>query len=262
MLPFDFLGAIASRRFLGVPVETHASIGSTNDEAFRRASEGAAEGLIVVAGAQTEGRGRQGRAWFDAPGQSLLFSVLLMPAIPLPSYPLLALALACTIADAGGEAAGGVTLDVKWPNDVLHEGKKLCGVLAESRALAPGVTPTLVIGAGVNGNQLPGDFPPEIQSRATSLRIAGGGDRIDLAALFANVLDRYAGCIALARGGDPRALLERLRPRLPEEGSTVRVVLTDRAVEGLVESVTETGALRVRNRASGVLETLVAGVME
>lgn len=261
-MPFDFMSAIASRRFLGVPVEAHAEIGSTNDEVFRRASEGAAQGLVVVAETQTAGRGRQGRLWLDSPGQSLLFSVLLQPTIPLPSYPLLALALACSIAEAGSEAAGGALLDVKWPNDVLHQGKKLCGVLAESRALAPGAAPALVVGAGVNGNQLEADFPPEIRGRATSLCAAAKGARIDLAALFAGILDRYADYIALARGGDPRSLFERVRPWLPAEGARVRVTLGERAVEGLVESVTETGALRVRDHASGALETLAAGVME
>ena len=86
--------SLPSIRFLGVPVERHASIGSTNDEAFRRADEGAPEGLVVLADAQTAGRGRQGRAWWDAPGASLLFSILLRPTLPLAQCPLLALALA------------------------------------------------------------------------------------------------------------------------------------------------------------------------
>ena len=254
--------AIASQRFLGVPVEVHALLDSTNDEAFRRARDGAPEGLVVVAGAQTAGRGRQGRLWFDTPGRSLLFSILLRPSIPLPSFPLLSLALAGSIAEAGRDAAGGARLDVKWPNDVLHRGKKLCGVLAESRPLAPGGAPLLVIGAGVNGNQLEDDFPPEIRARATSLRIARGGDSIDLAALFGATLARFGDSLALARGGDPRPLFQRVRPWLPERGASVRVTLGERALEGSVEEVTEEGALRVRDRASGRLETVVAGALE
>ncbi len=261
------MSAIASQRFLGVPVEVHPLLGSTNDEAFRRALEGAPEGLVVVAEAQSAGRGRHGRSWLDSPGQSLLFSILLAPSIPLPSYPLLALALAGAIAEAGREvvrreAVGGEPMSVKWPNDVIHRGRKLCGVLAESRSLAPGKAPLLMIGAGVNGNQLANDFPPEIRERATSLRIAAGGRHVDLAAFFESALARYAEALALARGRDSGALFERVRPWLPEPGASVRVVLGERVVEGSVEGVTQTGALRIRDRVSGEVESVAAGVLE
>ncbi|HZV91304.1 MAG TPA: biotin--[acetyl-CoA-carboxylase] ligase, partial [Candidatus Nitrosocosmicus sp.] len=113
-------------RFLGVPIERHASLGSTNDEALRRAMEGAPEGVVVLADVQTAGRGRQGRGWNDVPGASLAFSVVLRPALPLPRLPLLALAMACSVAEAA-EALTGSTYDVKWPNDVLFEGRKVCG---------------------------------------------------------------------------------------------------------------------------------------
>ncbi len=255
------MSAIAAQRFLGVPVEAHLCLGSTNDEALRRAREGAREGLVVVAEEQSAGRGRHGATWFGGAGKSLLFSVLLKPVIPLPSYPLLALALACAVAEAGGDSVGA-TLDVKWPNDVLHRGRKLCGVLAESRALEPGLAPMLVVGAGVNVNQLESDFPEEIRGRATSLRLAAGGREIGLPSLLAETLARYEGCLALAGDGDPGALFERVRPRLPARGASVRVMLGGRTVEGSVEEVTATGALRVRDRKSGTVEVLSAGILE
>jgi BirA family biotin operon repressor/biotin-[acetyl-CoA-carboxylase] ligase len=248
-------------RVLGFPVERHLSLDSTNDEAFRRAQEGAPEGLVVSAYHQTTGRGRHGRTWFDESGRSLMFSILLRPKIPLPSYPLLALALASSVADAGGEILGE-PLAIKWPNDVLHRGRKLCGILAESRALRPGESPALVLGAGVNVNLLEEDFPEEIRPRATSLRIAAGGREIPMAPLLESILSRFDREVTLTRQGDPTALFGRVRARLPERGAHVRVALPGRVVEGELLDVVETGALRVRDQASGAVETVAAGVLE
>jgi BirA family biotin operon repressor/biotin-[acetyl-CoA-carboxylase] ligase len=238
------------------PVEWHASLGSTNDEAFRRAAEGAPSGLVVAADTQTAGRGRQGRTWQDAPGRSLLFSLLLRPAVPMASWPLLGLAMAASVAEAGSEATGA-TLAVKWPNDVLWRGRKLCGVLAESR----GAPPSMVIGAGVNVEQAEEDFPPELRGRAASLRLAAGSRSVPLErrALLEDVLRRFDARLALARGGDPRPLFEALRPHLPAEGMRVAVRVGARLVEGDVDAVLETGALRVREARSGALETVAAG---
>jgi BirA family transcriptional regulator, biotin operon repressor / biotin---[acetyl-CoA-carboxylase] ligase len=257
----DLIAGISEQRFLGIPVESHPSLGSTNDEAFRRAREGAPEGLVVVAGHQTAGKGRLGRSWFDEAGRSLMFSILLKPTLPLRSFPLLALALASAVADAGSEIAGE-PLTIKWPNDVLHRGRKLCGVLAESRALRAGEAPALVLGAGVNVNLLEWDFPPELRPSATSLRIAAGSGEIPLAPLLASILARFHRDLALTRGGDPGALYASVRPRLPERGARVRIALPERAVEGELLDVTDGGALRVREAASGRIEILAAGVME
>jgi BirA family biotin operon repressor/biotin-[acetyl-CoA-carboxylase] ligase len=261
--------------FRGIPVEWHASIGSTNDEAFRRAAEGAPEGLVVAADTQTAGRGRQGRAWQDLPGRSLLFSILLEPALPLPSWPLLGLAMAASVAGAG-RALAGAALDVKWPNDVLWRGRKVCGILAESRAVARGGTeaprsdagsaagrPLLVIGTGINVDQAEENFPPDLRGRAASLRLASDGRAldgpIDRRALLADVLRRFEAALALARGGDPLPLFAALRPHLPAAGARVAVRVGDRLLEGDVDAVLETGALRVREAHTGALETIAAG---
>ncbi|HYR68943.1 MAG TPA: biotin--[acetyl-CoA-carboxylase] ligase [Candidatus Dormibacteraeota bacterium] len=253
--------------FLGVPVERHASIGSTNDEAFRRADEGAPEGLVVVAQAQTAGRGRQGRSWWDTPGASLLFSVLLRPSIPLPQCPLLALALACCVADAGTEATGAA-LGIKWPNDVLHDGRKLCGVLAESRVSgassrvsgAPSTKrPAVVVGAGVNVNQTSEDFPAELRGTATSLRIAGGGNPLRPGELLPAILVRLERYAALAASGDGAGLWREVAGRLPKPGSEVAVVSGGRRIAGVVEGITESGALRLREPGRAEATVVSAG---
>jgi BirA family transcriptional regulator, biotin operon repressor / biotin---[acetyl-CoA-carboxylase] ligase len=253
--------------YLGVPVEFRRTIGSTNDEVLRRAADGAPEGLVIATDEQTAGRGRQGRSWWDAPGNSLLFSLLLRPAIPLARFPLLGIAMACAVAEAGSEAAGA-PLAVKWPNDVLHQGRKLCGVLAEAR---PGRAPRaegdsragagghfLVIGTGINVNQRAEDFPAELSEHATSLRAAAGGRALDRDALLAAVLARFETYRALAASEGADALRRAVLPRLPIPGSPIVVQTAERRVEGTVEEILETGALLVRD-ASGARVPVVAG---
>ncbi len=251
--------------FLGVPVDFRRSVGSTNDEVLARASEGAPERLVIVTEEQTAGRGRQGRTWWDAPGASLLFSVLLRPSIPLARYPLLGIAMACAVADAGSEAIGE-PLAVKWPNDVLHQGRKLCGVLAEARpgrsadagAEAQPGAHVLAIGTGINVNQRAGEFPAELGGRATSLRMAAQGRALDRRALLAAVLARFDAYRLLAEQDGADALRLALLPHLPPAGSPIVVETAERRLEGIVEQILENGALLVRDQ-SGSRFPVVAG---
>jgi BirA family transcriptional regulator, biotin operon repressor / biotin---[acetyl-CoA-carboxylase] ligase len=253
--------------FLDVPLERHASLPSTNDEALRRAEEGAPEGLIVVAETQTAGRGRQGRSWNDVPGASLAFSVVLRPSIPLPQYPLLAIAMACAVAEAGEEWTGA-RLTVKWPNDVMHEGRKLCGVLAESRVPSmsggPGGTGlALVVGAGVNVGHRFEDFPPEIRDRAASLAmIAGEGvGPLDPMRVLDAILARYERYLALGAAGDAGPLRAEVVRRLPPRGTRASVRSGDRVVEGVIEGYTESGAILLLEDGRTGAVALSAGEM-
>jgi BirA family transcriptional regulator, biotin operon repressor / biotin---[acetyl-CoA-carboxylase] ligase len=251
--------------FLDVPLERHGSLGSTNDEALRRAEEGAPAGLIVLAETQTAGRGRQGRTWNDVPGASLAFSVVLRPTISLPHYPLLAIAMACAVADAG-EAFLGRPLTVKWPNDVIHEGRKLCGVLAESRvpsmARGPGGTGlALVVGAGVNVNHREEDFPLQIRDRAVSLRMIAGGASLDPERVLDEILARYERYLTLASGGDAAPLWASVVRRLPSRGTRASVRSGDRVLEGVIEGYSDTGAIQLQEDGRTEVVTLSAGEM-
>jgi len=255
----DLMRTASKARFLGVPVEAHESLGSTNDEAFRRAAEGAPPGLVVLARHQTAGKGRLGRTWFDTPDRSLMFSILLQPAIPLPSYPLLSLTLAHSVAATASIVGPGIAL--KWPNDVLQRGKKFCGILAESRAIRPGEPPVLVLGAGLNVEYAEDDFPEEFRATATSLTKHDGGRPLR-SWLFAHILKHFAHELELLEERDLIDLLRFLETRMPTSGSPVRIVLPDRVVEGEYLGLTVTGALKVRNASTGTMETLTAGIMQ
>jgi BirA family transcriptional regulator, biotin operon repressor / biotin---[acetyl-CoA-carboxylase] ligase len=120
---------------------------------------------VVTAGEQTGGRGRQGRSWFAPPGSSLLYSAVLRP---LGDRPLLPLAVPLAVCEAAEGLAPGVECAVKWPNDVWIEGRKLAGVLIESRAGTDGFA---VIGVGLNVRVDASDFPEELRAAATSLSL-------------------------------------------------------------------------------------------
>ena len=123
------------------------------------------EGAVAVAEHQTRGRGRSGRSWEDEPGRSLLFSVLLRPGEG--TLPQLSLVTALATAEAL-QAASGVSASLKWPNDVLLDGRKVAGILLEASEGA------VIAGVGVNVNQDAGDLPAETRFPATSLFLASG----------------------------------------------------------------------------------------
>src|SRR5919107_2486598 len=123
------------------------SLPSTNTEAARLASEGAEEGLAVVADEQTAGRGRLQRAWSSPKGAGLYFSILLRPTIPQNYWPLITFMAAIAVGDALREAAG-VETDIKWPNDLLSGERKICGILAEGIETPNGRA--VIVGIGTN----------------------------------------------------------------------------------------------------------------
>jgi BirA family biotin operon repressor/biotin-[acetyl-CoA-carboxylase] ligase len=140
---------------LGTPRLHLRATTSTNDRARELAAAGAPHGTLVTAAAQSAGRGRQGRTWSAPPGRALLMSLVLRGAPPL-----LPLAGAVAVAEAAGDAAR-----IKWPNDVLLDGRKLAGILAEARPQEGWA----VLGIGVNVAVRPGDLPPELRDTAATL---------------------------------------------------------------------------------------------
>jgi BirA family transcriptional regulator, biotin operon repressor / biotin---[acetyl-CoA-carboxylase] ligase len=207
---------------------------STQSVAFALAAEGAADGTVVVADSQAAGRGRRGHVWLDEPGASLLVSIVLRPRLETARLPLLSLAAGVAVADALAEVAGLVPR-LKWPNDVLVGGRKIAGILLESRV---GPAPLVVLGIGVNLAQRA--FPPELDGRATSvaLETAGDADREALLGALLEALDRQ--CDGLERGAFAEA---RHRWRALSE-TLGRTVLID-GVSGVAIDIDDDGALVV-----------------
>ena len=145
------------------------TVDSTNTEVKRRAVAGAAEGLVVLSNHQTAGRGRSGRSFHSPEGDGLYLSALLRPSLPPEAVVNLTAWAAVAVCD-GIQAACGVRPQIKWTNDLVLNGKKLCGILTElGLDRNTGALNYLVIGVGINVNQTPERFPEEIRSIATSL---------------------------------------------------------------------------------------------
>ena len=217
---------------------------STNAEALRLAAAGEPEGLVVVADAQTAGRGRLGRSWWAEPGTALLASWLVRPLLAPERRPLLSLVAGVAAANAV-RAGGGVTVRLKWPNDLLLEGRKLGGILAESDASG-----AVVVGLGLNVRQE--TFPDELRDTATSL-VAGGGRAPERAWLLAATLSGFG-----ARMASPEDALADYRDLCATLGERVRVERNDaEALEGEATEITDSGALVVSTPSGPV--TVAAG---
>jgi BirA family biotin operon repressor/biotin-[acetyl-CoA-carboxylase] ligase len=172
---------------LGGPLLAFASLPSTQAWCRVLARRGAGEGLVVVADHQTEGRGQRGRRWVAPPGKALLVSCLFRPETPAARWGELPLLAGVAVAEAL-EAAAGLAVRLRWPNDVLVAGRKVAGILAEG---VPGEDAHVVLGIGVNVSQVAGDWPTELAGRATSLSALGRP--VDRPTLLVAILAALAG---------------------------------------------------------------------
>lgn len=150
---------------MDINVVHYKEIDSTNAEARRLSQEGAESGLVVTAKKQTAGKGRRGRSWASPANENLYFSVLLRPSIEPEKAPMLTLVMAYSVAKALQEK--DIQVLIKWPNDLVLSGKKVCGILTEMNLSGTQVE-DIIVGVGVNVNTM--NFPGELEDKATSLR--------------------------------------------------------------------------------------------
>lgn len=212
---------------------------STNDEAARLARAGARHGTVVIAASQRAGRGRDGRPWASPPGLGVYLSAVLRPSLPLVDVPPMTLGIGIGLCDA--VRATGARACLKWPNDVLVDGKKLAGVLVEAQSQGPRLE-AVVIGIGVN---IAGALPPEVAATAITLEQAAGAP-IDREAFIATLLasverwvDRY-----VAMG------LEEIIPAWQERmavGLAARATIDGAPLIGEVAGLAADGALLLRD---------------
>lgn len=233
-------------------VDVVASTESTNADLAARAREGAAEGAVLVSSEQTAGRGRLDRQWASPPGTSLSMSLLLRPEPPFPQWGWLSLLAGMAVSSAvhGLAAEAGVSLDIglKWPNDVLVRGLKVCGILSERIEHATGAR--AVVGIGLNVAQSAAELPVPT---ATSLALEGLP--VDQSRLVAAILTEFERHYrSWQRRGSLRAEYE---ARCASVGAPLTVVLDDRRIQGTGRGVDDLGRLQVTT-ATGV-ETFAVG---
>jgi BirA family biotin operon repressor/biotin-[acetyl-CoA-carboxylase] ligase len=238
-------------RLIGRHLRWHRSLPSTNDLALRLTEIPVPEGTVVLADEQTAGRGRLGRRW-ASPRGGVWLSVILRPGLPAGEVPLIGLAAASATAGAVREVTH-LPARVKWPNDVLVDGRKVAGILAEA---APG-NEWLVIGIGVNAN-IPADALPQgAACPATSLQ-AALGHAVDRDALIRTMLRGLERGYELLVSGGACDTLRRWRELTDTLGRPVRVEMTGGVLEGEAHDIDETGALLVRTM-DGSIHRVLAG---
>ncbi len=247
--------ATLATRVIGREIQYVEQTGSTNDDLKTLARAGAAEGLMLGADEQTEGRGRRGRTWSAPPGSSLLCSTLLRPVWLPPTdafYLTILAAVACVEAI---EEAAGLQVELKWPNDILFEGRKLGGILVETE-IANSVLSWTIVGIGLNVNWDTSSHP-ELSTTATTL-VAAAGRPVSRVELLVSLLRRLDDRYLRLRAGQRQQLFEDWRGRLTTIGRSVRAESAAGMIEGYVEGVTPQGALIICDEV-GERHELAAG---
>lgn len=230
------------------------SVDSTNRYARVLAREGAPHGTLVIAREQTAGRGRRGRSWISPAGEGLFMSLIIRPQGPAQETARLSLQTALATARAI-ERVSGLTARIKWPNDIVCQGRKTCGMLLEMD-MEGGRVASVVAGVGVNVHQT--CFPEEIAHTASSLDLLAG-KRVDEEALVEAFLEAFDETQQLAAGGNA-ALMQAYRAYSATLGQRVQVIAIDSTYTGMAAEVTDSGSLIVVDEEGQYREVLAADV--
>lgn len=227
-------------QFVARNIVSKPQVDSTNELAKRLAARRVPEGTLVIAEEQRAGKGRRGRRWLAPPGTSLLMSYIFYPRLEPREATRLTMAASWAAAEAI-EQVTGLEVRLKWPNDILVQGKKAGGVLTET-----GITGErldyAVVGIGLNVNFRMADLP-ELADTATSLMESLGGSvsRLELLWAFSSHLEEAYGS-----EGDFSGIQSKWAARLETLGKPVQIDVGDRKINGLAEAVDENGALQLR----------------
>ncbi len=225
------------------------STGSTMRDAANLAARDEPHGTVVVADEQTAGIGRHGRSWHSEAGGGLYLSIILRLPIPPDALPVLTMALGLA-AQRAVEDVCGVRCDIRWPNDLILNEKKVAGIMVQSADKG-----VLIAGIGININQTA--FPPELSSIATSLRIETGQEYSKEALLERVVVGSIEYAALLAESGK-RHILKQFEARSSyARGKAVSVEAGDRSFSGVTAGLDDNGFLRVETTAG--VETVMAG---
>lgn len=233
------------------------TIGSTNTEAINQAKRGADEGLCIVANEQTAGRGRHGRTWVSPKGSGLYFSFILRPQIEIRFIPLITLMSAIAVHQTLEEVYK-FECDIKWVNDIHVNGKKICGILAETAETEKGLA--VIVGIGINLKS--SNFPAELAETATSIESETGKTpdlNIFLPALTSS-LQKYCDILYESKGA------EKIRQEWSDRssyafGKNVRIKLENETIYGVTRGIEENGSLRLETE-SGEIKIVSAGDVE
>ncbi len=226
------------------------SIRSTMDYAKRIAERDEPEGTVVIADYQSHGRGRFGRVWKANPGENILMSIILRPKIPLEKFSIFPFLSAVAVAESI-EKNIGVKVTTKWPNDLLINGKKFCGILMEA-SITVEKGDFVILGIGINVNQ--SEFPRELQDHATSLYLSTG-KIYDRAEIVKDILRQFEiEYENLNKDNDFKSVLERWKKRCEMLGKEIKLIQSGKVITGKAVDVDDMGFLLLEDDNSRIVK--------
>ncbi len=253
LIQADEVRSWLSSQWLGKELYYKESVDSTNTWAKKLAEEGASHGTVVLADEQTAGKGRRGRVWENPKGVNLAFTFLLRPDFLPEAAPMLTLVMGLSVAQVCRKF--GLDAWIKWPNDVVVNKKKICGILTEMSAQIDYVN-YVVIGTGINVNQE--SIPKELEDRATSFYLETGklSQRARIAAAVIETFEKNYE--TFTKTCDLSLLMDNYNRILVNNRQQVKVLDLNREFTGTSEGITSKGELLVR-KEDGKIEKIMAG---
>ena len=243
-------------KWAGRRVVFYETLPSTNLQAKLDAENGAGEGTLIVADTQTAGRGRRGRSWSSPGGKNVYFTLILKPDFDPEKAACVALVMGLAVAEGIGKACG-VQAGIKWPNDIVVQGKKVCGILAEM-SVEQDFIHYIVVGVGINVKEQ--EFAPELADRATSLWQECGRN-VSRARLVTEVMGAFEACYEeFLRDGFAGKIMERYNGLLVNRNREVLVLDPQGEFRGISRGVNEEGLLLVEREEGSVVEVYAGEV--
>ncbi len=255
LLADDLLARLGKTKVIGRDIHVFEQTTSTNDVVEKLARDGVREGVVVFAESQTRGRGRLGRKWVSPSRKGLWFSILLRPNLRPQETTQLTVATATALRRAIVSQTN-LPVEIKWPNDILINGKKVAGILTEMSAELDRVR-HVIPGIGIDVNQDASEFPLELRKVATSLKIERG-ESLSRAALAIEVLrelDREYSRVCAGKFSD---IANEWEEHCGTIGKEVTVQIGDRKIRGRAESLDDDGSLILRTE-HGRLQQITGG---
>ena len=254
----DILSGLQNQT-IGRRIQSYDQVGSTNDLALQCGIDGAEEGTLILAERQTQGRGRHGRKWLAPPGSSILASVILRHRLRADQVGLPNLIGAVAIATAI-DALTSLAARIKWPNDVLIQGKKVSGVLTELE-YDRHRQPFFVVGFGVNVNTTAADFPAELRASATSLRIESKRE-ISRIVLLQTILHQLEENYLRLKYNDTKPIIATVNRLSCHFGDWVQISTANGVFCGETEAIDQDGGLLLKDMNGNRRKFLVGEVLQ
>lgn len=250
-------------------------VDSTNNEAKKMAADGCCDGTVVVAGRQFAGRGRLGRGWDSMNSKGIWMSVVLRPALPPHDIQVITLAASLAVVKAI-KSVTGIDTGIKWPNDIILDGRKVCGILTEMSSEMDKIN-YVILGIGLNVNQDEGDFKGELEERAISLKIHaiknghGAFDRsndalFERSSIIRAVLLELEKLCGKVENGNTDEIITEWKKMSVTLGKQVRIMLKNEECVGIATDITQNGCLVIKCSDGSVREVMsgevsVRGIM-